>query len=244
MIKFFRKIRMSLLSDGKFGKYLLYAAGEIVLVVIGILIALSLNNTNQKKQERQRELKMLGEIKSELLATIEDLADDKEDHQRNLASCEIICENLINRAGYHDSLLLHFFLTSDREAYNPKTSAYQSLKSTGIDLISNDSLRIEITSIYELVIADMANEFGRLNEHILEMSKRLEPHWEVDTSKFGKAVFPIRFTNYPRLLEDDAFLVALVTHLPSRHGQIQAHEEWMEMLEETILHIEEERGKG
>jgi NADH:ubiquinone oxidoreductase subunit 6 (subunit J) len=52
MIKFFREIRQQLLTENRFSKYLLYAIGEIVLVVIGILIALQINNWNEaKKQE-------------------------------------------------------------------------------------------------------------------------------------------------------------------------------------------------
>ena len=51
MIKFFRHIRKSLLMENKTGKYLKYAIGEIVLVVIGILIALSINNWNEQKKE-------------------------------------------------------------------------------------------------------------------------------------------------------------------------------------------------
>ena len=50
MIKFFRKIRYQLLGEGKTGKYLKYAIGEIVLVVIGVLIALSINNWNEHKK--------------------------------------------------------------------------------------------------------------------------------------------------------------------------------------------------
>ncbi|MFC5196609.1 DUF6090 family protein [Bizionia hallyeonensis] len=50
MIKFFRKIRQNLLSEGKTGKYLKYAVGEIVLVVIGILIALQINNANENRK--------------------------------------------------------------------------------------------------------------------------------------------------------------------------------------------------
>jgi hypothetical protein len=49
MIKFFRKIRQKMLTENKFSKYLLYAIGEITLVVIGILIALSVNNSNEIK---------------------------------------------------------------------------------------------------------------------------------------------------------------------------------------------------
>jgi hypothetical protein len=50
MIKFFRKIRQNLLSENKLSKYLLYAIGEIMLVMIGILLALSINNWNENKK--------------------------------------------------------------------------------------------------------------------------------------------------------------------------------------------------
>ncbi|MGB5377521.1 DUF6090 family protein [Muriicola sp.] len=53
MIKFFRKIRQNLLSEGKTGKYLKYAIGEIILVVIGILIALQINNWNEQQKQVQ-----------------------------------------------------------------------------------------------------------------------------------------------------------------------------------------------
>jgi len=55
MIKFFRKIRQRLLTENKFSKYLLYAIGEIVLVVIGILIALQINNWNEQRKTVNKE---------------------------------------------------------------------------------------------------------------------------------------------------------------------------------------------
>jgi len=55
MIKFFRHIRRNLLSESKFGKYLVYALGEIVLVVLGILIALAINNMNQQRTNNKNE---------------------------------------------------------------------------------------------------------------------------------------------------------------------------------------------
>ena len=55
MIKFFRKIRQNLLMENKTGKYFKYAIGEIVLVVIGILIALSISNWNENRKNSQSE---------------------------------------------------------------------------------------------------------------------------------------------------------------------------------------------
>ena len=55
MIKFFRKIRQNMINENKTGKYLKYAIGEIVLVVIGILIALSINNWNDSRKDNLRE---------------------------------------------------------------------------------------------------------------------------------------------------------------------------------------------
>ncbi len=70
MLRFFRQIRQRLLTDNKFSKYLLYALGEILLVVIGILIALQVNNWNEKRKEESEMVKNLTEFKSELESNI------------------------------------------------------------------------------------------------------------------------------------------------------------------------------
>ena len=83
MIKFFRKIRQRLLSQNRFSRYFVYAVGEILLVVIGILIALQVNNWNEERNQRQVELKYFYNLKNDLLADNEslnlliDLANDK-----------------------------------------------------------------------------------------------------------------------------------------------------------------------
>jgi type II secretory pathway pseudopilin PulG len=68
MIKFFRKIRQKLLSENKFSKYLIYAIGEIVLVVIGILIALSINNWNENRKTQNMQESLLINFNENLTA--------------------------------------------------------------------------------------------------------------------------------------------------------------------------------
>ncbi|MEN2284318.1 hypothetical protein AAGF08_19395 [Algoriphagus sp. SE2] len=70
MIKFFRKIRQKLLTENKFSKYILYAIGEIVLVVIGILIALWINTKNQEYSQQQKIDSILVKIQNDLLQDI------------------------------------------------------------------------------------------------------------------------------------------------------------------------------
>ena len=66
MIKFFRNIRKNLVNEGKTSKYLKYALGEIVLVIIGILMALQINNWNENRKEQKLELYLLNQIKTDI----------------------------------------------------------------------------------------------------------------------------------------------------------------------------------
>ena len=70
MIKFFRKIRQNLLTENKFSKYLLYAIGEILLVVIGILLALNINNKNQQRINNTKVTNILKEIQQDLVSDV------------------------------------------------------------------------------------------------------------------------------------------------------------------------------
>ena len=92
MIKFFRKIRQNVLSEGKTGKYLKYAIGEILLVVIGILIAIQVNNWNENRKAYAKEQQILLSLREEFKQNIEELNFD---HQINL-SCINAIKALLN----------------------------------------------------------------------------------------------------------------------------------------------------
>ena len=75
MIKFFRKIRQKMLTENKFSKYLLYAIGEIVLVVIGILIALQINNWNENKKSKSQLDNIYNEVELNLKSDLTNIDD-------------------------------------------------------------------------------------------------------------------------------------------------------------------------
>jgi len=75
MMKLFRKIRQKRLSENKFGKYLIYAVGEIVLVVLGILIALWINNWNEAKRDARIEAAFLENFRNDLKTDVQTLKD-------------------------------------------------------------------------------------------------------------------------------------------------------------------------
>jgi len=149
MIKFFRKIRQTLLSENKFSKYLLYAVGEIVLVVVGILLALQVNNWNIQKAETKLETKVLKEIKSNLESNLIKIREAKQYNTTTLEKYDLIFDYIEGRTAYNEELERSFgLLWHWAEIYLTRT-AFESLKNYGINLIKNDSLRTRISELHE-----------------------------------------------------------------------------------------------
>lgn len=151
MIKFFRKIRQNLLRNNKFSKYLLYAIGEIVLVVIGILIALQINNWNQQRISTEYEKKLLTELRNTITADYNLLQMAIDGNKRSSRSCEIILSHFDKNLPYHDSLALHFENANVWWTMVIRKNAFETAKAYGLDFIQNDSTRILLSGLYEQV---------------------------------------------------------------------------------------------
>lgn len=148
MIKFFGRIRQKLLTENKFSKYLIYAIGEITLVVIGILIAIQLNNLNNAKTERNKELTLLSEMAKNLELDLVDLEWNIERNMTLIQSNGSVLKHLNEEPVKNDSLNFYYGNIFGGTAFIKNTSAYENLKSIGFNLISNDSLRQQITRVY------------------------------------------------------------------------------------------------
>ena len=90
MIKFFRKIRQNLLSEGKTGKYLKYAIGEIFLVVIGILIALQINNWNEHRKDLAQEQLILKQLRAKYQNNLQQLNEKILMRTQAMSSCNAL----------------------------------------------------------------------------------------------------------------------------------------------------------
>ncbi|MBC2838153.1 DUF6090 family protein [Robiginitalea sp. SC105] len=86
MIKFFRRIRQNLLSEGNTGRYFKYAIGEIVLVMIGILLALQVNDWNEQRKDRIREQVVLKQLQEDYQANLLQLEEKMTTRDRIISS--------------------------------------------------------------------------------------------------------------------------------------------------------------
>ena len=150
MAKLFNTIRRKLLTENRFSKYLLYAIGEIILVVIGILIALNINNWNEKRKISELETRVLTEISENLADDIRSLQNDVYLNQEGLESIEIIKRALASNQPITDSLALRFGQLPFNTTYTLKFSGYKNLSNQGFQILAQDSIRKTITNLYEM----------------------------------------------------------------------------------------------
>ena len=221
MIKFFRRIRQQLLSGNQpgkptssTGKYLLYALGEIVLVVIGILIALQINNWNQNRLERISEIEVLKNFQNELTF---DQAHIKYNIKQNAIatnSMDIVLKHLEKDLPYHDSLNNHFSNATGIVFSKLNGSVFEALKSEGLSLISNKDLRDTLIIAYGMINNWVTDQSRIYHEYMLDASKnifntRFHDYWSIDVSTTNQIeMIPVDFEG---LKKDQEFLYFLRT---------------------------------
>ncbi|MEM6892703.1 MAG: DUF6090 family protein [Bacteroidota bacterium] len=149
MAKIFRKIRQNLLAENSIRKYLLYAIGEIILVVIGILIALKINTLNQNRERAELQIVLLEQVKFELLEIYEDIWRDTEVLKLGEKAHSRIKKVIYQDEPYVENLCFDFYWLRKDEYVYPTSAAYDRLKKEGLDIIQNDSIRKVLQAIYE-----------------------------------------------------------------------------------------------
>ncbi|MDM9631485.1 DUF6090 family protein [Robiginitalea aurantiaca] len=166
MIKFFRRIRQNLLMENKTGKYFKYAIGEIVLVVIGILIALSINNWNEERKERKKEINYLENLKIDLQHEILNSEQYAEYHFKKVQACAKLIngdapKNIKDAQVYTDTYEVVFRWKD----FVPNNNTFKELLSSGnLSLIKNDSIKNGLLELENNYASIAGNEYHMRRE--------------------------------------------------------------------------------
>lgn len=179
-MKFFRKIRQKLVAKNKLRNYLLYAVGEIILVVIGILIALAINNGQEKKILEKKEQTYLKGLQNEFETSKQKLVKLIEINKRNYFGAKQILEYTTNpdtlpTEEQFSNLLFQSF--SFDIAFNPNNSLLNEMINSGsLKDISNPKLRMELTNWIATLddISGQEQDLAKEREKVLDMFRRNE----------------------------------------------------------------------
>ena len=216
------------------GKYLKYAIGEIVLVVIGILIALQINNWNEIQKTKRWEDQFLTDLQNELqndlnqLSTVYHLQINKEEASK-------LAMQLIKRAQQEDKAKIDSIFSSTQKSnrtFFPTTGVYDSGLSGGkIEQLSNDSLKYAIMNLYNHFYKRLVYNGEVLDDVVEHVDWEKIPFYDESEEK----------TRSWEALTDFKFL-ALIDY---QHGQNQVYNTLakanLEEIKRVILMIEEER---
>ena len=187
MIKFFRKIRQKLLSENKFSKYLIYAIGEIILVVIGILIALSINNWNETKKQEQRAIIYANKIINDIETDLKNVDSLVVIGQRNIKEIENYFNYFENQDPVNISALIdscsHVIKDVMRKyRYTPNNHTFKDMQASGNStLLSEDQkqalVTLSNTQDFYLIV------FEKNISSIIEFERQMKAYIDSDLSQ-------------------------------------------------------------
>lgn len=183
MLKFFSRIRQNLLNENRFSKYLLYAIGEIILVVIGILIALQINNWNENRKHKKAEMEFLSGIKNDLqedqkyIQLIVNLANEKLDAYQQLE--EKIPEKK------QDSLFKIYLFEGQRTFYPVSGTFESAVSGNEINTYKNKDITQSLIKLYN-------STYSRL----IDNGKIVDDRWSALSEKY---IHERRINNFDNL---------------------------------------------
>ena len=170
MIKFFRHIRLSLINQNQMGKYFKYAIGEILLVVIGILIALQINSWNETKDRKEKLISIYKSVYADIKNDLTDLNDLKAFYMKKKPVFEKVLKDSAT-ADLLDQGLSRLLGNGWNTTLNK--SGVNQLK----ELDTKDSLTLKTINIYDLLEVELISREKNFNEVVIEHSKYVRDNY-------------------------------------------------------------------
>lgn len=235
MIRFFRKLRQDLLSEGKTTKYLKYAIGEIVLVVIGILIALQINNWNEERKQDHNIKLALQEVKNNMIGDSLMMKNVAAVVRKDLGFQRELIGAMEANEALDSTYNQHLGRVVIMRRINSVHNGYDTLKELGFENIKDTELRNAILWYYNDVIfqllKDIEDDEKEFNDIWLPFVRKNFKDWN-----FGAYGIP---KSYEQLSEDGEFQIVLRINYLNRLSTMQRMEEAVKGLNRIIGLIEE-----
>ena len=236
MIKFFRKIRQDLLSKGKTGKYFKYAIGEIVLVVIGILIALAINNWNEQRKSSINEKDLILTIIDEIKSSRDNLKKELETNQFLLNEISKYLDNNFPESEKDNSIILALIAYNNTEMNIPLV----------VSILEKNISH----SISDNMLLKKLRELNSSNESLVKSEHFLDDFWNSKTTKFlirKKYAYPTfdKFTRnniakserYRELYDDDEYKNLISLKWILHKSYVSDQENTLKKLEEILEYL-------
>ena len=166
MINFFRTIRRNLLSEGKTGKYLKYAVGEIILVMIGILLALQVNTWNESRKLESTEREFFKGVRGDLLQDKAQMDMVIQRQEKKIAIYNFLDNDfsaLYNNDRNTLDSLLNIYFTSQRTFYPISGSFNSAMSSNEFNKFKSKSLKMAVIKIYNSIYARLMDN-GKMTD--------------------------------------------------------------------------------
>ncbi|WP_207764272.1 DUF6090 family protein [Hanstruepera neustonica] len=217
MIKFFRHIRYNLMSENKTGKYLKYAIGEIILVVIGILIALQINNWNEERKVDFEVVKTLAEIRSNLISDSLSIRETRIKKVEDINIQYRVIHELENNNIPYDSINYHLGRVMLARRIVLVDNGYQLMKKFGLERLKNQKLRNALISYYTNSIKKILDDTADDDFEFIKVFLPYVRSYFRDYS-WSKQGVP---TDYEHLKSDQYFLTMLKVNIKNEESTLE-----------------------
>jgi len=235
MVKIFRNIRQKLAAENKVMAYLRYAIGEILLVVIGILIALQVNNWNEGRKDKKFEQEILSLIDQNLEQDSVSLSFELSNTKLAIHLTNRLLEQ-VRIKNYNDSLNYWMGKIICFERFRSQSSAYEMLKAKGLENISDKTLQMSLISYYD---ESLYRIYQSLNDVELSFNKDWTPLIIKDFSDFSWTIY-CQPANPKEFFEKPSTITLFKLYKDNRSGAIRNGEKALDKISEIRMLIKKD----
>lgn len=242
MINLLRRVRQQYLKEGNNRLYAIYALGEVFLVMMGILLALQVDNWNQKRWEKQKEIDTMEnlyfsineDMQIEYLISIVKGAIRGE---------QMWIDYLTRNTPFTDSLLLYAYAIGITAHISPNPAFYESLKQQGLETIENKTLRMWLSMIFEQNLPAIQNAMDHYDTHFGEQrSTFFETYFKLGQARmnfYGESNLHIDYIMFEvAKLKNETGLKSDEDFLEFVQISLLFHQNLLGQLERSLLEIE------